>query len=188
MVRALETAMMNGTGSGQPLGILKDTRLTADNKVTFAEDAIGTWKGWTTILKKVKAPYRSHGEWTMTQATWDTYVDGMVDANGQPIARVSYGLDAAHNESYRFMGKNVNIVPEDVLPNYEDSKGGSADVPCILFGDMSNYIVNQQMGMRTVRWNDEDKNLSKIKMQTVVDGKLGDINGMLVISAPKKNQ
>ncbi len=35
-------------------------------------------------------------------------------------------------------------------------------------------------------WNDEDKNLVKQKAQIVVDGKLGDTNGMLVISAPKK--
>ena len=186
MVRAIEAAGVNGSGSGMPLGILKDPRLTADNKVTFDEKAIGTWAGWANILKKVKAPYRSRGEWTMTQATWDTYVDGMVDANGQPVARVNYGLDGAHSESYRLMGKNVNIVPEDILPNYEDAKGGAADTPCILFGNLSNYIVNQQMGMRSVRWNDEDKNVTKLKMQTVVDGKLGDTNGLLVISAPKK--
>lgn len=186
MVRALEQAMVNGSGAGQPLGILKDTHLTDANKATFAEDAIGTWAGWATILKKVKAPYRARGEFTMTQATWDTYVDGMVDANGQPVARVNYGVDGAHDTAYRLMGRPVNIVPEDILPNYEDAKGGSADTPCILFGDLSSYLFNQQMGMRSVTWTDEDKNLVKQKAQIVVDGKLGDVNGMLVISAPKK--
>ena len=43
-----------------------------------------------------------------------------------------------------------------------------------------------QSGMRTVKWLDEDKNLEKLKMQVVVDGKMGDTNGMLVINAPKK--
>ena len=80
----------------------------------------------------------------------------------------------------------MNIVPEDILPNYEDAKGVSADTPCILFGDLSKYLFNQQMGMRSVTWTDEDKNLVKQKAQIVVDGKLGDVNGMLVISAPKK--
>ena len=186
MVRALEAAMVNGTGSGQPLGILKDTRLAAENKVTFAEADIATWKGWATILKNVKAPYRAKGEFVMTQATWDSYVDGMVDAQGQPIARVNYGVDGAHDDQYRLLGRPVCIVPEDILPNYEDAKGGTADTPCMLFGDLSNYIFNNQSGMRYVAWDDEDNNKSKQKAQLVTDGKLGDVNGLLVISAPKK--
>ena len=186
MVRALEQAIVNGTGTGQPLGILKDPRVTADHKVTFAEEDIAKWTGWATILSKLAAPYRRLGKFYMTQATWDAYIDGMVDANGQPIARVNYGMDGAHDTAYRFMGKQVKIVPEDILPNYADAKGGSADTPCILFGDMSKYIVNQQEGMRSVKWVDEDKNVTKMKVQTIVDGKLGDVNGLLVINAPKK--
>ena len=186
MVRAVEQAVMNGTGKGQPLGILKETRLAAENKATFAEADIATWKGWATILKQVKAPYRARGEFVMAQGTWDAYVDGMVDANGQPIARVNYGVAGAHDEVLALMGRRVRIVPEDILPAYDDAKGGSADTPCILFTDLSNYIVNQQMGMRSVRWVDEDNNVIKQKVQTIVDGKMGDVNGTLVISAPKK--
>lgn len=187
MVRALEQAIMNGSGTGQPLGILKDTRVTADHKVTFAEADIAKWGGWATILSKLPASYRRLGKFYMSQGTWDTYIDGMVDTTGQPIARVNYGMDGANDTAYRFMGKQVKIVPEDILPNYDDAKGGAADTPCIVFGDMSKYIVNQQAGMRSVKWLDEDKNLTKMKMQTIVDGKLGDVNGLLVINAPKKN-
>ena len=187
MVRALEQAIVNGSGSGQPLGILKETRLTADNKATFAEADIATWKGWATILKKVTAPYRARGKFVMAQGTWDAYVDGMVDQNGQPIARVNYGISGAHSEQYSLMGKPVKIVPDDILPAYDDAKGQAADTPCILFMDLSNYIVNQQMGMRSVRWADEDTNVIKQKVQTIVDGKMGDVNGTLIISAPKKS-
>ena len=186
MVRAKEQAIVNGTGKGQPLGILKETRLGAENKATFAEADIATWKGWATILKQVKAPYRSRGEFFMAQGTWDAYVDGMVDSNGQPVARVNYGMSGAHDDVLTLMGRRVRIVPEDILPAYDDAKGGSADTPCILFMDMSNYILNQQMGMRSVRWVDEDTNVIKQKVQTIVDGKMGDVNGTLVISAPKK--
>ena len=122
----------------------------------------------------------------MAQGTWDAYVDGMVDQNGQPIARVNYGMSGAHDDVLTLMGRRVRIVPEDILPAYDDAKGGSADTPCILFMDMSNYILNQQMGMRSVRWVDEDTNVIKQKVQTIVDGKMGDVNGTLVISAPKK--
>ncbi len=187
MVRALEQAMMNGTGSGQPLGILKDTRMTAEHKVDFAEAAIKTWNGWATILKSVKAPYRARGEWIMSQGTWDAYLDGMVDTNGQPVARVNYGIDGAHTEAYRLAGRPVRIVPEDILPSYDDAKGKTNPTPFMLFGDLSNYIFNQQTGMRSVRWLDEDNNKEKQKIQTIVDGKLGDVNGMLIINAPKQS-
>lgn len=186
MSRALDQAVIRGSGSGQPLGILNEPRLTADNKATFAEADIATWKGWATILKKVTAPYRARGEFIMSQGTWDAYVDGMVSTDGQPIARVNYGVAGAHDDVLTLMGKRVRIVPDDILPAYDDAKGQTNDTPCILFTNLSDYIVNQQMGMRAVRWVDEDNNVIKRKVQTIVDGKLGDVNGTLVISAPKK--
>ena len=132
-------------------------------------------------------PYRSRGKFYMSQNTWDAYIDGMVDSNGQPISRVNYGgVGGANDTTYRLLGKPVKIVPDDILPDYDAAKGGTADTPFMLFGQLSDYIVNMQSGMRTVKWLDEDKNLEKLKMQVVVDGKMGDVNGMLVINAPKK--
>ena len=136
---------------------------------------------------ELRAYYEGLG-WHMDQDpdVLDAYVDGMVDQNGQPIARVNYGISGAHSEQYSLMGKPVKIVPDDILPAYDDAKGQAADTPCIMFMDLSNYIVNQQMGMRSVRWVDEDTNVIKQKVQTIVDGKMGDVNGTLIISAPKK--
>lgn len=185
LVRLLEQGVFRGTGSGQMLGFLNDPRVTDEHKTVFAEDQIKTWTGWTTLLSKVSVPYRAHGHFYMAQDTWDRYVNGLVDANGQPLARINYGLQGAYNSAYTFMGKAVDIVPEDILPSYDDAKGQAEDKPAIVFGDLRNYIVNQQEGMRFVRWNDEDKNLDKFKLQTIVDGRIGDVNGLLVINAPK---
>lgn len=176
MVKALEQAMFNGTGTGQPTGILTDTRVTDKKEVKAAD--LASWKGITTLLAGMTRPYRAQGEFYMAQDTWDAYIDGMVDSDGQPIARVTYGING--EEAYRLRGKAVNIVPDDILPAFDDAKGKAF----MLFGDLSKYIFNNQMGMRSVRWIDEDNNLIKQKMQIVTDGKMGDVNGLRVFTAP----
>lgn len=58
--------------------------------------------------------YRN-GSFVMNQSTFDTGIDGMEDKNGQPIGRTNYGVNG--EETYRFMGKNVETVEDDVLPS-----------------------------------------------------------------------
>ena len=84
------------------------------------------------------------------------------------------------------MGIPVTIVEDDVLPGYDAASGQATDTPFAVFTKPSDYLVNQQLGMRAVRWTDEDNNLVKNKVQTVVDGKLGDPHGTIILSAPKK--
>lgn len=178
MVRALEQAIIRGTGSGQPLGILNETRIQSDHKLSKTADDISTWAGWSNILKPLTRRYRN-GYFVMAQDTWDRYINGMVDTTGQPVTRVNYGLDGANNEQLYFMGKRVMIVEDDVLPAFDDASNNDA---FMLFTRFSDYLVNQQEGMRAIRWNDEEANLVKDKIQTVVDGKMGDINGTLIFN------
>ena len=178
MVRALEQSIICGTGSGQPLGILNETRIQADHKLSKTADDISTWVGWSNILKPLTRRYRN-GYFVMAQDTWDRYINGMVDTTGQPVTRVNYGLDGANNEQLYFMGKRVMIVEDDILPAFDDAEDTDA---FMLFTRFSDYLVNQQEGMRAVRWNDEEANLVKDKIQTVVDGKMGDINGTLIFN------
>lgn len=186
LVRLLDQAIINGTGSGQPLGILKETRIPAENKVTVAATDMGKWQTYSTLLSPLTRLYRRNGKFIMNINTWDKYIDGMVDSNGQPIARVNYGLEGAHDTGYRLLGKPVMFVEDDILPSYDEAAEETSATPFMLFTDLSNYIVNQQEGMRSVRWNDEEDNYVKYKVQTVVDGKLGDPYGTMVFSAPAK--
>ena len=41
----------------------------------------------------------------------------MVDSNGQPLARVNYGIE--NGESYRFGGKEVEIVEPEVIKDWD---------------------------------------------------------------------
>lgn len=105
------------------------------------------------------------------------YMDGMVDADGQPIARVNYGVNG--EESYRFMGKEVITVETDLLPDFDSAS--SSDVFAI-FVDLKNYAVNSNMQMTVTKWQDHDANKVKNKATMVVDGKLLDANGAILIA------
>lgn len=177
MVKAKEAGFINGTGSGQMTGVLKDTRVPAENKISLTADDISGWAGWHSKVKsKIKRPYNT-GVFLMAQGTFDAHIDGMVDANGQPVARVNYGVNG--EELYRFMGKQVMIVPDDILPDFDTAS--DSDVFAV-FMRLSDYSINYNMGMRTVRWIDEDTNKVKLKMQEILDGKILRPWGVYILS------
>lgn len=173
IVKAVEIAIFNGTGTNQPLGILKDSRVK--NVVTLSTADFGTWEGWHKVKGQIKKAYRN-GCFVMNQSTFDGNIDGMVDKNGQPIARVNYGIDS--EEKYRFMGKEVETVEDEILTAYEDAKTG--DVVAV-FINLSDYAINTNMDMTATKWVDNDTNKIKNKVMMIIDGKLIDTNGVVLI-------
>ena len=177
VIKKLEEGYLNGTGTGQMTGILNDSRIPSDNKIALTADDISGWEGWHKKVKaKMKVEYRD-GIFIMNQATFDAYIDGMVDANGQPVARCNYGLNG--EETYRFMGRQVLIVGDSFMKSFDDGSNGDAFA---LFTKPSDYAVNSNMAMRAVRWTDEDNNLYKNKVQTIVDGKILRPWGTLILT------
>lgn len=176
MVHALDLAIMNGSGSGEPLGITKDTRVPVANVITLNPIEIGSWQGWKKgVFAKMKKAYRG-GKFYMSQATYDGYIDGMVDDNGQPIGRVNYGIDG--DETYRFAGRVVDTVEDDIIKSYDSAEEG--DVIAV-FLKPTDYAINSNMAMTTKRWVDEDKNAIMNKVIMICDGKLIDPYGVLII-------
>ena len=172
----IEVAMISGDGDGKPLGITKDTRIPAANVITLSEDEISSWSAWKKkVFAKMKKAYRN-GDFIMAQGTFDGYIDGMVDSTGQPIGRVNYGIEGG--ESYRFGGKSVETVEEDVLAAYDSASEG--DVIAV-FGALSNYGINSNLQMTTTRWIDNDSNEVKTKVMMILDGKIIDPSGFLII-------
>lgn len=175
IIAALEKGVFNGSGSGEMLGILNETRIPVGNTIELTAEDL-TWKGWKQkVFAKMKKAYRN-GDFFMAQATFDGYIDGMTDTTGQPIGRVNYGIDG--NEVYRFAGKNVVTVEEDILKDWDSADAG--DVVAV-FGNLSNYAVNSNLEMRTVKWIDENTNKVYNKVTMICDGKVLDPNGFLII-------
>lgn len=184
IVTAKEIAIISGDGEGKFLGITKDTRVPAANTITLKPSEFGKWDVWKKkVFGKMKKAYRS-GCFIMNQATFDGYIDGMVDANGQPIARVNYGITTDTGESYRFGGKDVETVEDDVIASFDDAANG--DVVAV-FCRLSDYAENSNQRMSVVIWEDHDTNEKKTKVMCVTDGKLLDANGVLIIKKGEEN-
>ena len=176
MVRALEEAIVNGSGSGQPTGITVDSRVPEGNVITMTETQFGKWAEWKKrVFAKMAKAYRS-GAFIMSQATFDAYIDGMVDTVGQPIARINYGI--TDGETYRFGGKTVETVENTLVKDFDTAEAG--DIVAI-FVNLNDYIVNTNMQITTTRWIDNDANEIKNKAMMICDGKLADPNGVLII-------
>jgi len=176
IIKALEKAIFIGTGTGQALGITKDTRVPAANKITMTVPNFGKWSEWKKqVFAKMKKAYRN-GIFVMAQGTFDGQIDGMVDTTGQPIGRVNYGIDGA--ETYRFGGKTVSTVEDDVIADFNAAATG--DVVAVFFNPQD-YAINSNMQMTVVKWTDHDDNKVKNKAILICDGKLLDPNGVIIV-------
>ena len=155
MTYAVENAVINGTGTGQPTGILKATGQEMSKELSYA--ALAEAEGLLPV------EYETGAKWCMNKKTF-AKVLGMVDLQGQPIARVNYGLAGSQERS--ILGRDVVVTPY------------VADDTMFMF-DFSDYVLNTiyDMGISKKQdWDTEDL-LTKAVMS--VDGKVVD-DGSLI--------
>ena len=180
IIKAAEKGIVSGDGSGKFTGITADSRVPAANKITIKPSEFGSWQAWQrNVFAKMKKAYRN-GVFIMAQGTFDGYINGMTDANGQPIGRVNYGI--TDGEVYRFGGKIVETVEDDIIADFDTA--AENDVVAV-FVDLKDYAINSNMQMTVTKWVDNDANKVKNKVTLIADGKLLDANGVLIIKKGK---
>jgi len=175
MVRALDVAIISGSGTGQPLGIINHVNIPARQVVSVAPEDFGKYTTWPEIFAKMPRPYRSGMVLILNDTDWHKYIVGMVDSTGQPVARVNYGLDGSIEE--RFLGREV-IAVEDLLPSIDEASVGN--VVAILCR-LEDYMVNSNMAITYRRYFDENTDEWISKATMIADGKLADPNGVVLI-------
>jgi HK97 family phage major capsid protein len=177
MIKAVEIAVIAGNGSSAPLGVTIDTRVLAGQKITLSADEFGAWDAWKKkVFAKMPLAYKAGATFLMASGTFEGYIDGMVDANGQPIGRINYGITNGPQE--RFGGKEVILVEDDIIGNYDDAATG--DVVGI-YCNLSNYGFNSNMQMTMFRYFDHDTNEWIDKAILIADGRLIDPAGVIII-------
>jgi len=177
MIRALDTAIIKGDGTGKPLGITADTRVPAAQIVTMTPAEFADWEQWAKkVLAKMPLAYKAGATFLMASGTFEGYINGMVDDQGQPIGRVNYGI--ADGPQGRFAGKTVIEVEDDVIAPFADAATG--DVVAV-YCNLNNYGFNSNMTMTSFRFFDHDTNEWVDKMILIADGKLIDPNGVVII-------
>lgn len=167
MVIAIEKAIISGDGTTQPKGILKETPSAT---VELAKKAEPTYKELVAAEGKVKAEFEATSKWFMTKAQFMNFV-GMTDQQGQPIARVNYGINGKPERM--LLGREVIVHP------YAEEMGSTV----AFIVDPADYILNTiyDMGISKKQdWDTEDL-LTKAVMS--VDGKMADAGSLITITA-----
>ena len=177
MVKALDKAVILGTGSGQPLGLTVDPRVAAAQIVTMSPSEFASYDGWAKkVFSKLSLAYKAGAIFFMASGTFEGYINGMVDANGQPIGRINYGI--TEGPQGRFGGKEVIEVEDDVIGTYADAAVG--DVVAV-YTNLKNYGFNSNMQMTMFRYFDHDTNEWVDKAILIADGKLIDPRGVVIV-------
>lgn len=179
-LQAMDEGIVRGTGNGQMLGIINDARVT--NVVEFTAKEINDWTAWRKkFFAKLPLGYRA-GEFIFPMETVDAYLETMADANNNPIFRQATGLEVndgdALNPNGRFFGREISLVEPDILPDFDTANDG--DVIGI-YWQPEEYAINTNMAFGMRRWFDEDRNEWVNKMLTIVDGKVLNPKGIVLI-------
>ena len=170
MAKALEAAILNGDGSGKPTGILHDATKGKKEEVSaLSYDVL------TAAEADLDLSYETGAVWVMTKKTFMAFV-GMKDANGQPIARVNYGITGSPERV--LLGRRVVLT--EYLPSFSTTLK-KTDVFAFLYR-MSDYILNTNfsIGIKTYEDNETDDIIRKSIM--VCDGKPVDYNSLVKLT------
>lgn len=175
MLRAQEAAIVEGDGASKPAGILN----VEGKSVTIANAEALTYEKLCEVEGAIPVEYESGAKWCMTKKTFMA-IYGMVDQQGQPIARVNYGINGKPERT--ILGREVVIyAPQNggKLKNLTASSA-SGDIVAFVF-DFADYVLNTNydLGISHARdWDNEDH---KTKAVLACDGKVIDKESLVTL-------
>lgn len=161
MAVAVEEAIIKGTGSGQPTGILH-----VPSGETVGETNTVTALSYDTLLDaeaKLPVAYENGAIWVMSKKTFMAFM-GMKDDQKQPIGRVDHGINGAP-ERY-LLGRQV------ILTDHVESfaTAGAGDVFAFLYR-MKDYALNTNFSVGIKTYEDDNTDDIVRKSIMVCDGK-----------------
>ena len=174
MIAAIDQAIIKGTGSGQPKGILKETVADGQN-VDITKTGSITYKTLWDMKKKVPSGYRNAVKWFMNYSTFCDIM-ALTDTAGQPIARINYGLEGGAQAS--ILG--TPVVFSDDIDAYTDTVTNDT-VVAFLFNP-ADYILNTNLSMTIKQYEDNDTEDKITKAVMLVDGKVVDKNSLVTLT------
>nr|DAW15237.1 MAG TPA: major capsid protein [Caudoviricetes sp.] len=170
MVVALEESIINGTGSGQPTGILNDL-----SKGTTINVSKLDYKTLIDAEAAIPQAYEAGSVWVMNKPTFMQFL-GMIDSNGQPIARVNAGVNGV--PSRVLLGRNVVLC--DYLPTFAATLK-KTDVFAFIYR-MKDYVLNSNYSVAMKIYEDNDTDDIVKKSIMIADGKPVDFNSLVLLT------
>ena len=169
MAKAMESAIINGTGSGQPNGILKETaaKTVELSKALSYEDIIK-------VKKAIPSAYRTGAVLVMNEATFYSFL-AIVDKQGQPVARMNQGLNGEPN--FEIFGTRVIVT--DFMKDYDSAAKGETVAFAV---QLDKYVMNTAYDIDLMTYIDNATRNKVYQSVAAVDGKLVDKNGLVFIN------
>ena len=182
-VEAMDKEIMVGSSASyQCEGILTEaakvsSRIPASNIITFTEAEMADWTKWQTNLF-AKIPLSMRGlrpEFVMTANTYEANIKTLKDNNNRPVYNETFNpVDGA--EICTFKGKQVVLVEEDILGNFNDIDVSGDDSP--YFGmywvPEKAYAINTNLEFSVIDYFDQETNQYVKKAIVINDGKILD--------------
>lgn len=175
MTKAIEEAIINGTGSSQPKGILAETAPEGQAITVAAADSLD-YALLCAAEAAIPEQYEGTAKWCMSKATFMKFIS-MVDANGQPIARVNYGIGGRPERT--LLGREV-VLASTYMKNYTDTVSSNT-VFAFIF-DFADYMLNTVYDMGISRKQDWDTEDYLTKAVMSVDGKVIDKTSLVTLT------
>lgn len=174
MILEIETKVMSDAdGTTSNKGILAETPTTGQalTSTTLEYDDL------LDAEAALPSEYESGAEWLMTKKTFYE-IQKLKDAEGQPIARVNYGI--AGQPERVILGRPVVIVNSDMMGTYSSTLT-AGKIFAILFR-LSDYTLNTIYDMGVSRKQDWDTEDLLTKAVMSVDGKVVDKGSLVTIA------
>ena len=174
MLRAKEFAIVEGDGYGMPTGILNETP-EEGKALTFAKLEYNTL---TDAEAAIPTQYEGTTKWCMTKKTFMAFM-AMTDQNGQPIARMNYGIDGKPERT--LLGRDVVLYIPQAGSKLKDFVAGEANLFAFLF-DFSDYVLNTNYDLGISHAKDWDNEDHKTKAVLACDGKVIDKGSLITLT------
>lgn len=171
MTKATEQAIISGSGTGQPKGVLAETAPSGQALTSSAP----SYADLIAAEAALPQAYENGAVWCMSKKTFMQYY-GLTDETGQPIGRVNYGIAGKPERS--LLGRPVVVC--DYVTSYASGMTNGT-VFAFLF-NFKDYVLNTNYAMTVKKYEDNDTDDMVTKAIMLVDGKVVDKNSLVTIA------
>ena len=178
IVKAKEQAIISGTGTGQPKGILAETPVDGQ-AITLTSGTALTYDLLCQAEGALPQAYETNAVWLMTKKNFYAF-QAIKDNNGQPVARVNYGINGKAERT--LLGREV-VLCGDYMGNYAQVPTKNT-VFAAMF-DLADYCLNSVYEIGIDRKQDWDTEDLLTKAVTACDGKCADKGSLVTLTINK---
>ena len=161
MVWAIEEAIINGTGTGQPKGILTET---PEKGQTLNIQSL-TYQDVLDAEAALPMAYEGNTRWCMTKQTFYQF-QAIKNDIGTPIAHHNFSISGRAERV--LLGRPVTLC--DYMPSFGPKL--PAGTPFAFMFNFRDYILNTNLNMGIKRFEDNETDDFVTRAVTLVDGKV----------------